>query len=328
MKKYKWGILGPGRMATKFVKALQALDNVELYAVGSRSMERSSSFAGEFGFIKAFGSYEEMVNDPELEVVYIATPHTFHKEHTLLCLRHNKAVICEKVFAINEREVTEMVSEAEQRGVFLMEALWPPFQPYYQKALQILKSGVLGEIVHIDGYFSYLPPFDRLNRKFDLSLGGCSLHDIGIYPVIDALTFLGIPDEVHANAQFSSTGAEHTLFGLFKYKSGQTATIYSSYMTNNGIGCNILCEKGNMTVMRGRDMKQRVVVDMFGIERQEYLFDPPSLGYHWEAQEVMRSIGNCQVESSVVPHSFSIGLIKTLDKLRKEAGIVFEADRM
>lgn len=321
MRKYKWGILGPGRMASKFTKALQVLENVELYAVGSRDIGRSKTFSKEYGFKKAFGSYEEMVADPELEIVYIATPHTYHKEHTLLCLRNGKNVICEKVFAMDFLEVKEMIDEANSRNLFLMEALWPNFQPYYKKAKEILNSGTLGKIVHIDAFFSFIPPFERLNRKWDISLGGGSLFDIGIYPVIDALTFIGVPDEVTATAHFSPTGSEDSLHAVFKYNSGQMVTIYSSYRTNNGIGCNILCEKGNMVVSRGRDMKQRVIVDIFGEERHEYTFDPPALGYHWEAQEVMRCLEAGQKESPVVSHSFSIDLISTIDRIREKAQI-------
>ena len=308
-------------MATKFTKALQMLENVELYAVGSRNMERSKAFAKEFNFKKAFGSYEEMLADPELEIVYIATPHTFHKEHTLLCLRNGKNVICEKVFAMDFSEVKEMVNEARYRNLFLMEALWPNFQPYYKRAKEILDSGILGEIVHIDAFFSFIPPFDRLNRKYDISLGGGSLFDIGVYPVIDALTFVGVPDEITTTAHFSPTGSEDSVHAIFKYNSGQLVTVYSSYRTNNGIGCNILCEKGNMTVSRGRDMKQRVIVDLFGEERHEYIFDPPALGYHWEAQEVMECIENGLKESPTVPHSFSLDLISTIDRIRESAKI-------
>jgi len=323
MKKYRWGILGPGRQSTKFAKALQILENAELYAVGSRDKNRSEAFAKELGFKRAFGSYEEMLADPDLDIVYIATPHTLHKEHTLLCLRNGKNVVCEKVFAMDYSEVKEMVDEARSRNLFLMEALWPPFQPYYKKAQEILESGQLGKIIQIDAFFSFVPPFDRLNRKYDLSLGGCSLHDIGIYPVIDALTFVGIPDGISAKAHFSPTGSEDSLNALFEYADGRVVTIYSSYRTNTGIGCEIRCEKGNMTVSRGRDMKQRVIVDIPGTEQHTYVFDPPALGYHWEAMEAMKCLDSGKKESPVVPLSFSLNLIKILDRIRESANIVF-----
>jgi len=171
-------------MSAKFTRGLKLLENVELYAVGSRDLNRARQFAEEFGFKKYFGSYEEMVSDPDLEVVYIASPHSYHYEHTMLCLKHKKAVICEKALALNSREVEGMINEAARQNVFLMEALWPPFQPIYRKTRELLMTGEPGEIVHLNARFSFQPPFDPIDRKFNLSLGGGSLLDIGIYPLL------------------------------------------------------------------------------------------------------------------------------------------------
>ncbi|MCE5346170.1 MAG: Gfo/Idh/MocA family oxidoreductase [Bacteroidales bacterium] len=322
-KKYKWGILAPGRMSAKFTKGLKLLDNAELYAVGSRDAKRAEEFALEHGFKKHYGSYKELAEDPEVDIIYIASPHTFHYEHTMLCLKNRKAVLCEKVFALNSREVEEMLGEAERQKVFLMEALWPPFQPFYKKADEILKSGLMGNLVHINGYFSFIPPYDPNNRKFNLALGGCSLHDIGIYPVIDALTFLGVPDGVKATAVFGKSKSEESVSAILSYNDGRMATIYSSYRTNVGIGCDLLCEKGNMAVSRGRDMNQRVIVYPHDGEKKEFVYRPDAMGYHWEAEEVMKCLDEGKIESSIVPHSFSRDLISTLDRIRYAAGIVF-----
>jgi predicted dehydrogenase len=322
-KKYKWGILAPGKMSAKFTKGLKLLGNAELYSVGSRNIQRAKQFAGEYGFRKYFGSYEEFAADPELEVVYIASPHSHHHEHTMLCLKNGKHVICEKAFSINSREVEEMITEAKMRNLFLMEALWPPFQPFYKKAVEILKSGVLGKIVHLHGYFSFTPPFEPNDRKFNLALGGGSLLDIGIYPVIDALTFLGVPSEMKASAIFGETGSEESLSVIFNYSGGKMASLYSSFRTDAGIGCDILCENGNLTVSRGRDMNQRTVLSLHGRENQEFIFRPDAMGYHWEAEEVMRCLDDGKTESPVVPLSFSLDLMRTLDRIREAAGIVF-----
>jgi predicted dehydrogenase len=322
-KKYKWGILAPGKMSAKFTKGLKLLENVELYAVGSRDPERAKAFANEYGFTRYYGSYEEFAADPELEVVYVASPHSHHHEHTLLCLKNNKHVLCEKAFAINSGEVEEMISEAKKRNLFLMEALWPPFQPFYRKAMEIVKSGAPGKIIHMDGYFSFLAPYDPDERKFNLALGGSSLLDIGIYPVIDALTFLGVPSEIRASAVFGKTGSEECINVIFTYPDGKTASLYSSFRTNGGIGCDILCENANLSVTRGRDMNQRTTFQPHGMEMQEFEFTPDAMGYHWEAEEVMRCLDDGKSESTVVPHSFSLDLIKTLDRIRDAAGIVF-----
>ncbi|MBN1108186.1 MAG: Gfo/Idh/MocA family oxidoreductase [Bacteroidales bacterium] len=326
MKKYRWGILAPGKMSAKFTKGIQLFDNAELYAVGSRDASRAEKFAKDFGFKKYYDSYEKLAADPDVEIVYIASPHSHHREQTLLCLRKGKNVICEKAFGLNAREVNEMIREAKKQDLFLMEALWPPFQPFYKKAGEILNSGVLGKPLHLHGYFSFIPPYDPLDRKFNLDLGGGSLLDIGIYPVIDALTFLGVPAGIKASATFSPTGSEESLSAVFSYQGGEMATIYSSFRTNVGIGCDILCEKGNMTVTRGRDMSQKVILSLHGEQEQEYTFNPPAMGYHWEAEEVMRCLDEGLKESPVVPLSFSLDLIKTLDRIREAAGIRFPAD--
>ena len=322
-KRYKWGILAPGKMAAKFVNGLKLLENAELYAVGSRDGERAEKFSIDHGFKKYYGSYEELAMDPEVDVIYIASPHSNHLYQTILCLKNRKAVLCEKAFALNRGQVEKMVLEARQQNLFLMEALWPPFQPYYKKTLEILGSGVLGKVVHLHGYFSFIPPYDPDDRKFNVTLGGGSLSDIGIYPVIDALTFMGVPAEIRAVASFCETGSEESISAIFKYNDGRMATIYSSFKTNIGIGCDILCEKGNLSVSRGRDMNQRVLFNLHGQEREIFTFTPPALGYHWEAEEVMKCLDLGLTESPAVPLSFSLDLIGTLDKIREAAGIVF-----
>ena len=322
-KKYKWGILAPGKMSAKFTKGLKLLDNVELYAVGSRDKSRAEQFAKEYGYKKFYGSYEELVNDSEVDVIYIASPHSHHLEHTMLCLKHKKAVICEKAFAMNSREVTTMIDEAEKQKVFLMEALWPPFQPIYRKTKEILLDGEPGKILHMDARFSFQAPFDSSDRKFNLDLGGGSLLDIGIYPVIDTIYFMGIPSDIVAKASFSETGSEDSISIIFSYSDGRMATLYSSFRTAGGIGCDLLCENGNLFFSRARDMSQQLSVAMNGKKVKEYSLLPNGMGYQYEAVEVMKCLDEGKMESSIVPHSFSIDLINVLDRIRKAVGIVF-----
>jgi predicted dehydrogenase len=325
-KKYKWGILAPGKMSAKFARGLKLLENVELYAVGSRDLNRAIQFAEEFGFQKAYGSYEELAEDKDVDVIYIASPHSHHYEHTMLCLRNKKAVICEKAFALNSREVEGMINEAAKHRVFLMEALWPPFQPIYQKAKEILTSGMPGKLLHLDARFGFQAPYDPLDRKYNLALGGGSLLDIGIYPVIDALFFMGVPDEVTAKASFTETGSEHSISIIFGYKDGRMATLFSSFRSVAGIGCDLLCENGNLFFSRERDMSQQLVVVLNGKEKEVYSLLPDGMGYQFEAVEVMKCLDERKLESAIVPLSFSRNLMNTLDRTRKAAGIVFPAD--
>lgn len=323
IKKYKWGLLGAGKMSAKFSQGLSILGNAELHSIGSGDINRARHFANENGFAKAYGSYEDFAADPELDIVYIATPHTLHHENTMLCLANGKHVLCEKAFSINYREVSRMVNFAREKNLFLMEALWPPFQPFNHKAKEILSSGVLGRIINMHGWFSFKPPYDPNERKFNLALGGGSLLDIGIYPVIDSLTFMGVPDEITALASFAPSGSEDSLNAVFRYNDGRLASIYSSLRTDNGIGCTLYCENGNITLSRGRDMNQYVSLELDGIEKKEFIFRPDAMGYHLEAVEVMRCLDTGKTESEIVPLSFSLDLIKTLDRIRETAGIVY-----
>jgi len=322
-KKYKWGILAPGKMSAKFTKGLKLLDNVELCAVGSRDKSRAEQFAAENGYKKFYGSYEELAGDKDVDVIYIASPHSHHLEHTMLCLKNKKAVICEKAFGLNAGEVQTMVNEAARQKVFLMEALWPPFQPMYIKTQDILKTGEPGKILHLSARFSFQAPFDPKDRKFNLDLGGGSLLDIGIYPVIDALTFLGVPSDIRAKAAFTETGSEHTISIIFGYEDGRMATLYSSFRTAGGIGCDLLCENGNLSFSRARDMSQCLTVALNGKENQDFSLLPDGMGYQYEAVEVMRCLDAGKIQSKIVPHSFSLDLIRTLDRIRDSAGIVY-----
>ena len=322
-KKYRWGILAPGKMSAKFTRGLKLLDNVELGSVASRDKERARKFAEDFGFAKYYGSYEELASDPEVDIIYIASPHSYHFEHVMLCLRNRKAVLCEKAFSLNSREATILIGEARRQNVFLMEALWPPFQPMYIKAKQVTESGAAGKILHLNARFSFQAPYDPLDRKFNVSLGGGSLLDIGIYPVIDALWFMGVPSEISAKASFAETGAEESISIIFRYSDGRMATLYSSFRTAGGIGVDLLCEKGNLFFTRARDMSQRLTVALSGQDEKEYSLMPEGLGYHYEAAEVMQCLDEGRPESSIVPHSFTLDLMKTLDRIRQSAGIVF-----
>ena len=323
MKKYKWGILAPGKMSAKFTRGLQLLDNVELYAVGSRDINRASHFAAEFGFKKAYGSYEELAADSEVDIIYVASPHSHHYEHTMLCLKNKKAVVVEKAFTLNSREAAEMLSEAARQKVFLMEALWPPFQPIYRKTREIIESGEAGKIIHMNARFGFQAPFSPTDRKYNLDLGGGSLLDIGIYPVIDALWFLGVPDEITAKATFSDTGSEDSITIIFGYADKRMATLYSSFRTAAGIGSDLLCEKGNLLFSRGRDMSQRLTVALNGEENVDYSLLPDGMGYHYEAIEVMKCLDEEKLQSDIVPHSFTLDLMTTLDRIREAAGIKF-----
>jgi predicted dehydrogenase len=320
MKAYKWGILGTGNIAHKFARALMLLDNAHLYAVVSRDAGRAEKFAGEFGFVKHFGSYEEMLADPGVEVVYISSPHSQHMEHTLMALQNGKHVICEKPMSITAAEVSRMIDEAGRKGLFLMEALWPPFQPSYLNADEILKSGRMGELLHIRGKFAFVSPYDPELRTYNLAMGGGSLLDIGIYPVMDILRYMGEPEHVVATSVFAPTGADESTAIIFRFRDGRLAEAYSSFANMGGVSTEFNCENGNLILTRGRDRNQHLIIEMQG-DVDDRIFTPPAQGYQYEAAEVMSCLDKGLTESPVVPLSFSLTLARTLDEVRRKAGI-------
>ncbi len=216
-KSYNWAILGCGRIARKFSSDLKLLPNARLYAAAARDLSRAQEFATEMGFGKAYGSYEEMVADPAVDIVYIATPHSHHHDHVLLSLRAGKAVLNEKAFALTLREATEMVQVAREKKIFLMEAFWTRFQPSFRKALEVVRSGELGALKMVRSDFAFNAPKIPEKRLYNVALGGGSLLDIGIYPVFAAVSALGVPEEIKALATFAPTGAEESITFIFRY---------------------------------------------------------------------------------------------------------------
>jgi len=323
MKKHKWGILTAGKMSAKFVRALNLLENVELCAVAARDISKAKQFATEYGIKKYYDSYEELASDCEVEIIYIASPHSYHFEHTMLCLKNRKAVLCEKAFSLNAYEVQTMINEARKQNVFLMEALWSSFQPIYKKTKELLLKGEIGQLVHIDAKFGFQPPCDPSERKFNLALGGGSLLDIGIYPVHDVLHFMGVPDTITAKATFTDFGVENSINAIFGFNDGRTATVLSTFKVDTGIGCTLYGEKGSLSFSRGRDMSQQLTLNVNGKTPVNFSLIPEGMGYHFEAEEVMRCIEEGKIESPVVPHSYSLELMSILDKIRDAAGIIF-----
>jgi len=324
-KTYNWAILGCGKIARKFSSDLKLLPNARLYATASRDLNRAREFAETYGFEKAYGNYEEMVADPKVNIVYIATPHSFHREHTMLCLNHKKAVLCEKAFAINSREVKEMIDCSRQNQTFLMEAFWTRFQPSFRKALEIVSSGELGKLKVVRSDFAFNGPKDPHKRLYNVKLGGGSLLDIGIYPVFASLVTLGKPSQIKTMSEFSSTGIEETIMMSFSYPGGKMASLISSFASYSSIQTEFWCEHGYLRLNKRWFTPTQVIVWKEG-EDGEKILPPepvPGQGYQLEAAHVMECLDAGKTESELMPLSFSLDLMELLDEVRKDAGIVF-----
>lgn len=323
-KIYNWAVLGCGRIARKFCSDLKLLPNARLYAAASRDMQRANDFKNELGFEVAYDSYEAMVKDPKVDVVYVATPHSHHHDHAMLCLRHHKAVLCEKAFAINKNEVEEMIATAKKNRSFLMEAFWTMFQPSFKKAMEILNSGELGKIKVVRSDFAFKAVFDETKRLYNVSLGGGSLLDIGIYPVFAALTSLGKPQMIKTFADFSVTGSEESISMIFKYKNGEMANLTSSFSSSSPTQTEYWCEKGYLILNPRWFMPTKITLAKNGEE-------PVSIssghfegtGYQYEAAHVMECLDKGMIQSDRMTWQMSLDLIETLDRIRIDAGIFF-----
>ncbi len=323
-KTYNWAILGCGKIARKFAGDLKLLPNARLYATASRSLENARDFASELGFEKAYGSYEAMVNDPEVDVIYIATPHSHHYEHALLCLNHQKAVLCEKAFAINSREVRLMIEAARKNNTFLMEAFWTRFQPSFQKALEIIRSGELGALKMVRSDFAFNAEYNPEKRLYNVGLGGGSLLDIGIYPVFMALMALGKPSELETMASFCPTGAEESIMMSFRYPGGEIASLVSSFASYSSTQTEFSCENGFVRLNRRFFTPTSITYWKNQEEEKTITFDKgKGFGYELEAAHVMKCLDADMKESDLMPLSVSADLMEIMDLVRKDAGIVF-----
>ena len=324
MKKYNWAVLGCGKIAHKFIHDLKLLPNANLYAAASRDLTRAQDFASEWGFETAYGSYDEMVADPKVDVVYVATPHSHHHEHTLLCLNHKKAVLCEKAFSLNAKEVKEMIEAAKANNTFLMEAFWTMFQPSFRKAMEILNSGELGKLKTVRSDFAFNAPFIEDKRLYNVELGGGSLLDIGIYPVFAALTSLGVPEMIKTFADFSSTGSEESISMIFKYAGGEMANLTSSFATHSPTQTEYWCENGYMVLNPRWFTPTDITIAKAG---EEPLVIPKEKsegwGYQYEAKHVMECLDKGLIESPDMTWKLSLDLMELLDRIRIDAGIFF-----
>jgi predicted dehydrogenase len=325
-KVYNWGIIGPGRIAHKFAQDLQKLPNAKLHAVASRALDRAQTFAQQYGAKHAYGTYQEIVDCPELDVVYIATPHTGHLENTLLCLRHQIPVLCEKPLAVNLRQAQRMILTAQKEQTFLMEAIWTRFLPTHLKMWELIQQGVIGKVLSIKADFGFKPDFNPDGRLFSKDLAGGSLLDIGIYPVFLAMNVLGKPDDIMAMGHIGQTGVDEEIGILFKYSNGQMAHLHSTIRADTKTEAYIYGEKGTIYLhSRWHELSTMSLLKP-GVAPAYFNFDYSTHGYSYEAAEVMRCLAAGKKESDQLPLQFSADLMDVLFSIRHQIGLVYSED--
>jgi len=322
----RWGILGTG-----FIAGLQTQDlkdnGFTVQAVGSRSTESSRAFAEQHGVATAHGSYEELVADPLIDVVYIATPHPFHRDNALLALNAGKHVLVEKSFTMNAREAQEIVDLAESKGLVALEAMWTRFLPHMIRLREIIQEGTIGEVRKVVASHNQSLPQDPAHRLNDPALGGGALLDLGIYPVSFAFDILGSPVTIKASASMSATGVDRQTAAIFEYANGAQALV----------DCELDAASANRAMVIGTqgwiDIEHTWynpvpftvhAVDGTVVER----YDQPvnSRGMQYQAAELERLVRTGATSGTILPPSETVDIMAAMDEIRRQTGLSYDAD--
>jgi predicted dehydrogenase len=329
-KIFRFGIIGPGKIATKFCDSFQTLSNEALvYAIASRDGSKAKEFAAKFNAPKYYSSYEELVRDPQVDIIYIATPHPFHFEQTMLCLNHGKAVLCEKPMTISFQQTSKLVELARTKKVFLMEAMWSRFIPALVKMKEIIDKGEIGEVKFMHADFGFIAPPNLEMRTFNKSLGGGAQLDVGVYPMFLTLWLLGKPDYVRAFAGLASTGADENTSAMFGYKNGTVATIYSSFIADSTKEAVITGTKGTITIDAAWHKATSFRVKKNGSEKSE-LFEIPyqSNGLQFQAVEALQCLREGKTESLNLSLDLSLLMAETADEIKRQIGVKYEGEEL
>jgi predicted dehydrogenase len=323
----RWGILGTG-----FIAGLQTMDLSDtgsiVRAVGSRNAASAAEFAARFHIPAAHGSYEDLVADPDVDVVYVATPHPFHHEHALLALNAGKHVLIEKPFAMNAWQAREIVDVAGSRGLVALEAMWTRYLPHMVRIRELVKSGALGEVRTMIADHNQNLPKDPLHRLNDPALGGGALLDLGIYPVSFAFDVFGAPVTIQAVASMTSTGVDRQTAMIFEYGDGQQALLHCALDTAGPNHASIIGTGGRIeidSVWYTPSGFTRYDADGIVVER----FDEPvtGRGMQYQAREVERLIGSGAVANDILPPRESVLVMKAMDDVRRRIGLSYAADQ-
>ena len=315
-------ILGAGKIATAMATTLQPLKDVTCYAVAAREYERAQVFADKFGFTKAYGSYVDMLEDPNVELVYIATPHSHHYEHIKLCLKHNKHVICEKAFCANARQAEEVLLEAEEKGLLLTEAMWIRYMPMAKKIVDVVRSGIIGRPTSLAANLGY--PLEHVERLTDLKLCGGALLDLGVYVLNFASIVFGDDiDSMAANCVKYTTGVDAQETIMLTYSDGRMATLYATMLAQtdrrgfiSGTNGYIEIENiNNFESIRVYNLERRVVA--------EYAAPMQVTGYEYEIMSAMKAIREGQIECPEMTHAQTLYIMQLMDSIRSAWGIKF-----
>jgi predicted dehydrogenase len=319
---FNWGILGTGGIAQAFAKDLARLEGHAVGAVGSRSMAKASEFAAAYG-AKAFGSYEELVADKDIDAVYVATPHPAHKANVILALNAKKPVLCEKPFAVNAREAQEMVDVAATNNVALMEAMWSRFLPHYEKVREIITSGILGEILTIHADHGQRLADQNIPRLVDPALAGGALLDLGIYPVSFAHMILGNPIGIKASAVFTDRGVDAQSSMIFDYANGAQAILNTTMIEQTPCRAVVAGRNGWLEIDRVFYTPTSMRITLFDGTVIEIANTYTGHGLRAQAETFKNLVQAGSQQSPLLTWDDTVDIMKSLDQIRSIVGLKY-----
>lgn len=322
-KKINWGIIGLGNIAKQFARDLSLVADANLYAVASRTEAIAIAFAAEYKATKSYGDYESLINDEQVDIIYIATPHNSHAAISIHALNAKKHVLCEKPVAINSQEALQMIAASKKNNCFFMEAFWTRFNPSFVDLFSKIKKGDLGEIHYINADFGFVVE-NPVGRHIELNLGGGSLLDMGVYPLFLAYMILGKPDKVMASSLFFETGADQQTIMILHYLKAQ-AVLQSSFISRTNMTATISGTKGRIVIDPNWHETQSYSLIENDIETN-FVLPTKGKGFTYEIEECHHCITNNKIQSQMWSHQNSLDLIEISDQVRKQAGIIYPSD--
>ncbi|MGW5672181.1 Gfo/Idh/MocA family protein [Micromonospora sp. NPDC003776] len=320
----RWGILATGMIAGRFAEDLRLVPGAELVAVGSRTRESAELFAARHDVPRAYASWAELAADPDVDVIYVATPHAAHHEAAMTCLAGDKAVLVEKPCTLDLPTTTELLETARRRGLFLMEAMWMRTNPLIRRMLELVRDGAIGEVTHVRADFGAAGPFPPEHRMRARTLGGGALLDLGVYPISLAHLLLGVPQHVQAWARLSPEGVDENTGLVFGWDSGAVATLSCGMVGATAITAAITGTTGRIDLPEPFYRPGAAVLHRRGAEPETIPADPTGGGYQYEAIEVQRCLAAGLAESPLVPHSATLEVMALLDDIKARIGVSYD----
>jgi predicted dehydrogenase len=322
----RWGVVGPGRIAEKVVEDFAVVDGARAVAVASRSLDRAQDFAGRHGIERAHGSYAAILADPDVDVLYVATPHPQHHAIALGALRAGKALLVEKAFTATVAGACEVVDLSRETGVFVMEAMWTRFQPAVVMLRQLIVDGAIGEVRSVQADLGVQRDFDPTDRLFAMELGGGTLLDLGVYVVSFAQMLLGDPDTVTATGSLFETGVDAEVSLLLGYADGRSATLMTSLRHALPGQARVFGTAGWIDVLPRFHHPQTIVLHRAGGAAEEITVPPLGAGYAHELIEVTECLRAGRSESAVMPLADTLAVQRVLEQAAGQLGVTFAED--